>query len=89
MKVVWVLLMILVLCLYCSAVGASDVFEATPTEQEDVKTMDKGRSDVFEANSTEQSDMHSIDEINKGSSDVFEPTPIEQNDIKTIDQLNN
>jgi len=41
MKVARVLLMILALCLYCSAVGASDVFEADPIEQNDMKTIDQ------------------------------------------------
>ena len=41
MKVARVLLMILALCLYCSAVGASEVFEATSTEQGDMKPSTK------------------------------------------------
>ena len=86
MKISSILLMILVLCLYLSAVGASDVFEATPTEQEDVKTLGRGPSDVFEATPAEQEDVKTM---YKGGSDVFEADPIEQNDMKTIDQLNN
>ena len=49
MQVARVLLMVLALCFYFSIGVASDVFEATPTEKEDVKTMGKGGSDVFEA----------------------------------------
>ena len=92
MKVARILLLLFVLCLYCSAVGASDVFEATPTEQSDTNPIDEGNrntSEVFESTPAEQDDMKTIDEINKGSSDVFEADPIEQNDMKTIDQLNN
>ena len=86
MQVARVLLMVLALCFYFSIGVASDVFEATPTEKEDVKTMDKGTSDVFEATPAEQGDVRTM---GKGGSDVFEADPIEQNDMKTIDQLNN
>ncbi len=57
----------LALSLYCPVVGASGVFEATPAEQEDIKTideMDKGDSDVFEATPAEQDDIKTIDQLN-------------------------
>ena len=82
----------LALHLYCPVVDASDVFEATPAEQQDIKTIDeidKGDSDVFEATPAEQQDIKTVDEIDKGDSDVFEATPAEQQDMKTIDEINN
>ena len=85
-------ILLLTVSLYCPVAVASDVFEATPTEQEDVNTideMDKGDSEVFEATPAEQDDMKSIDEISKGAtSEVFGSDPIEQDDVNTIDQLN-
>ena len=48
--------------------GSSSVYEATPLEQEDVKSIDQiddGRSSVYEATPLEQGDMKTIDQLNK------------------------
>lgn len=82
---------IVLLCFFCTAGANSSVYETTPIEEEDVKTIeevDDGSTSEYEANPVEQNDMKTIDEINEGSSNVFEATPIEQDDIKTIDQIN-
>ncbi len=84
----------LALCYCCSVVGASDVFEANPIEQEDVNTIDEvsrgATSEVFGATPAEQDDTNTIDDISgDATADGFEATPAEQDDIKTIDQLNN
>ena len=87
-------ILLLSVSLYCSVAAASDVFEATPAEQDDTNTIDEisggATSEVFETTPTEQDDINSIDEISgSATSEVFETTPAEQDDIKTIEQLNN
>ncbi len=83
----------MILTLLCpSYVAGANSFEdeATPIEQEDMKTVDQIKGDTSfedEATPIEQDDIKSI-QINQGTSFEDESTPIEQDDMKTIDQIN-
>ena len=61
-------ILLLTVSLYCPVAVASDVFEATPTEQEDVNTIDEvsrgATSEVFGSDPIEQEDVNTIDQLN-------------------------